>query len=63
MACKERAMTGFYLFGALLGESPRLVVGMQRYPFSAHAWVTLNNEVFTDDPEHCELFEPVAEYC
>lgn len=59
-ACKERAVTAWFLL-KLRGEAPRLVIGLQRHPFRAHAWVQHGGRILTDTPEHCEFYVPVAE--
>lgn len=60
-ACKERALAAFHLLSAH-GIPATLVVGVQHYPFLAHAWVTVAGRVITDDAEHCERFLAVAHY-
>jgi hypothetical protein len=60
-ACKERALVGYYLLRQH-GLPAVLVVGMQHYPFQAHAWVEIYRRVVTDDAEHCAGFTPVARH-
>ncbi len=61
MACKERALVGHHLLRAR-GLPASLVVGVQHYPFLAHAWVECDGLTVTDDREHCAQFEPVVRY-
>jgi hypothetical protein len=61
VACKERALVGYHL-ARQRGWPAELVVGIQHYPFLAHAWVEVAGRVLTDEPGHCSLFAPVARY-
>jgi Transglutaminase-like superfamily len=61
VACKERSLSAYFLLRARCGLNPKVVIGLQRHPFRAHAWVTCNGHLLTDDPDHCEFFVPVAE--
>jgi hypothetical protein len=58
-ACKERALAGYRLLRGH-GLPAVLVVGVQHYPFGAHAWVEVDGRLVTDDTEHCAGFTPVA---
>jgi hypothetical protein len=60
--CKERALVCWHLLRAHAGLPARLVVGVELYPFRAHAWVECDHWVLTDDPGSCEVFTPVACY-
>ena len=62
VACKERALVAYHLLKAVHGLPAELIVGVQHYPFLAHAWVEIEGRVVTDDAGHCEGFVPVARY-
>jgi hypothetical protein len=62
MVCKERALAGYQLLRCCFGLPAEIVVGMERHPFRAHAWVECGGRIVTDDPQHCEAFTPVARY-
>ncbi len=62
IACKERALVGYYLLRNFYGLPASLVVGIDRHPFQLHAWVQCEGEVVTDDPAHCQPFTPVVKY-
>ncbi len=62
IACKERALVGYYLLRNFYGLPASLVVGIDRHPFQLHAWVDCEGEVVTDDPAHCQPFTPVVRY-
>lgn len=62
IACKERALVGYYLLRNFYGLPATLVVGIDRHPFQLHAWVECEGEVVTDDPAHCQPFTPVVRY-
>jgi hypothetical protein len=62
MVCKERAVAAWQILRGWYGLPATVVVGYERYPFGAHAWVTCHGQIVTDDPEHCQIFEPVAQY-
>jgi hypothetical protein len=62
MACKERAIVGHHLLRAAYGLPATLVVGVQHYPFGAHAWVEIGGRTVTDDEGRCADFEPVARF-
>jgi hypothetical protein len=61
-ACKERAVVGHHLLRAVFGLPAVLVVGVQHYPFSLHAWVDLEGRTVADDADFCAGFEPVARF-
>jgi hypothetical protein len=62
MACKERALVGHQILRAVFGLPAELVIGIERHPFAAHAWVECDGMIVTDDRDRCELFTPVARY-
>jgi hypothetical protein len=62
MVCKERALVGWQLLRAIYGAPARLVLGVERHPFRAHAWAECAGRVVTDDAGHCEPFAPIASY-
>lgn len=62
MVCKERALVGYHILRTFYGLPATLVVGCDRYPFQIHAWVECDDEIVTDDPQHCEPFIPVVTY-
>lgn len=61
LSCKERAIVGYFL-ARQYGQPAELVIGVQQFPFLAHAWVEVHGHILTDDPEHCALFVPVTRY-
>ncbi|MFO0881715.1 MAG: lasso peptide biosynthesis B2 protein [Gemmataceae bacterium] len=62
VACKERALVAFHLLRAVHGLPAELIIGVQHYPFLAHAWVEFDGQTLTDDRAHCDNFEPVARF-
>lgn len=62
IACKERALVGYYLLRNYYGLPASLIVGIDRHPFQLHAWVECEGVVVTDDPAHCQPFTPVVRY-
>lgn len=61
MACKERALVAFQLLRCQ-GVRATLIVGIQRHPFTAHAWVECAGRTITDDAARCDTFTRVAWY-
>lgn len=59
--CKERALV-FCLLSREFGIKSQLVIGIDSYPFSAHAWAKVGTNVFTDDLENIEKFRPIYTY-
>lgn len=56
--CLPVALTAFYLLRRA-GNQPRLVLGVTKYPFSAHAWVRVDDRV-VDFPSDKHLsFTPI----
>lgn len=62
MACKERALVGWHILKTTFGIPAELVIGINLYPFQAHAWVECDPWIVTDDRSHCEIFTPAARY-
>jgi hypothetical protein len=62
MNCKERALAMHQILRARCGLPACLVVGIQRHPFAAHAWVECEGQVLTDDAARCATFKPIARY-
>jgi hypothetical protein len=62
VACKERALVGWWVLRGCCGLPAELVVGFQPYPFGLHAWVECDGAVVTDDAARCESYEPIVRY-
>lgn len=62
IACKERALVGWHILKFTFGLPAELVIGINLYPFQAHAWVECGSCTVTDDRSHCEIFTPAARY-
>lgn len=62
IACKERALVGWHILKSTFGLPAELVIGINLYPFGAHAWVECGSSIVTDDRSHCEMFTPAARY-
>lgn len=62
LVCKERALAGYQLLRGVYGLPAEIVIGIERHPFRAHAWVECHGAVVTDDVSHCETFTPVARF-
>lgn len=58
--CLERSLTLWYLL-ASRGVAVELCLGVQRFPFAAHAWVSYLGEPLNDVREHVEHFQPLTE--
>ena len=57
-ACLERSLLlHWYLRRA--GVPVRFRMGVQMYPFLAHAWVEHRGQPINDVPEHVRLFRPI----
>lgn len=63
IACKERALVGWHILKTTFGLPAEVVIGINLYPFMAHAWVECGSWTVTDDRSHCEIFTPAARYC
>jgi hypothetical protein len=59
--CKERALVAWRVLQKL-GLSSRLVMGVELYPFEAHAWTQCGDQIVGEDRERCKRFTPVAYY-
>jgi hypothetical protein len=59
--CKERALACLAL-ARKNGIPAQLVVGVTHYPLQGHVWVESGGRIISDNPEHCQRFEPVARY-
>lgn len=62
IACKERALVGWHILKTTFGLPAEVVIGINLYPFQAHAWVECGPWTVTDDRSHCEIFTPAARY-
>jgi hypothetical protein len=62
IACKERALVGWHILKTAFGLPAELVIGINLYPFQAHAWVESGPWLVTDDSSHCEIYTPAARY-
>jgi hypothetical protein len=59
--CKERGLTCLALCRHM-GFPAELVIGMTFAPLEGHVWVESAGRILSDDPEHCQPYEPVARY-
>jgi hypothetical protein len=58
--CLERSLTLWYVLGSR--RIPvELCLGVQRFPFAAHAWVSYRGNPLNDVREHVEHFQPLVE--
>lgn len=57
-ACLERSLT-LYRQLRRMGVPVTYHMGVQRYPFLAHAWVEYAGVPINDVPEHVRLFRPI----
>jgi hypothetical protein len=57
-ACLERSLL-LYWYLRRAGVDVRFRMGVQMYPFLAHAWVEHRAEVINDLPEHVRRFRPI----
>lgn len=58
--CLEQSLTLYYLLRCQ-GVSVKFVMGVQVYPFGAHAWVEYRGEPVTDVAEHVSWFVPLPD--
>jgi hypothetical protein len=58
--CLERSLTLWHVL-ACRGVPVELCLGVQRFPFAAHAWVSCLGEPLNDVREHVEHFQPLTE--
>jgi hypothetical protein len=49
----------FLWFVARRGHAPRLVFGVEAFPFTAHCWVQDGSVVLTDALDHASRFKPI----
>jgi hypothetical protein len=56
-ACLERSLV-LYWWLRRAGVPVEYRMGVQMYPFLAHAWVEFRGQVVNDVPEHVKLFRP-----
>jgi hypothetical protein len=59
--CKERGLACLALCRHQ-GFPAELVIGMTFTPLEGHVWVESAGRILSDDPEHCQPYEPVARY-
>ena len=57
-ACLERSLM-LYWYLRRAGVPATYRMGVQMYPFLAHAWVELDGVAINDVPEHVRLFRPI----
>jgi hypothetical protein len=62
VACKERALVGWYLLNHRYGLPAVLVVGIKRFPFEVHVWVECRGTIVTDDRFRCDEYTVIARY-
>jgi len=56
--CLPRALAAFYLLRRE-GLEPELLIGVKRFPFSAHSWVELDGKVIADQPGVAADYTPL----
>ncbi|MFX7883059.1 lasso peptide biosynthesis B2 protein, partial [Acinetobacter baumannii] len=49
----------FLRFAIRRGYAPRLVFGVEAFPFTAHCWVQDGSVVLTDALDHASRFKPI----
>jgi hypothetical protein len=59
--CKERGLACLALCRQQ-GFPSDLVIGMTFAPLEGHVWVESGGRILSDDPEHCQPYEPIARY-
>jgi hypothetical protein len=57
-ACLERSLL-LYWYLRRAGVAARYRMGVQMYPFLAHAWVEYRGQPINDVPEHVRRFRPI----
>lgn len=57
-ACLERSLVLYWQLRSS-GVAVRYRMGIQMYPFLAHAWVEYLDAPINDVPEHVRLFRPI----
>ena len=58
--CLERSLV-LYDYLRCRGIAAQMRLGIQRYPFMAHAWVEYRGEPINDVPEHVRIFTAFGE--
>ncbi len=58
--CLEQSLT-LYVLLRLAGATVRLRLGVQAYPFGAHAWVEYLGRPLNDIEEHVAFFAPLPD--
>jgi hypothetical protein len=58
VACLERSLL-LYWYLRRVGVPVRFRMGVQMYPFLAHAWVEHGGRAINDLPEHVRQFRPI----
>jgi hypothetical protein len=58
--CLERSLALYYCLRSS-GVAVAFRVGVQAYPFTAHAWIEYDRLPINDIPEHVARFHPIAE--
>jgi hypothetical protein len=56
--CLERSLTLWYVLRSR-GVPVELCLGVQKFPFAAHAWVAHRGDPLNDVPEHVAHFQPL----
>jgi hypothetical protein len=56
--CLERSLTLWYVLRSR-GVPVELCLGVQKFPFAAHAWVAYRGTPLNDVPEHVAHFQPL----
>lgn len=59
--CLEQSLS-LYVLLRRRGVPAQLKLGVQAYPFYAHAWVELDGEPVNEDREVVEKFQPMPEF-
>lgn len=60
--CKERSLVAWLILTRDIGVPAELIIGVNFYPFHAHAWVESNSLTVTDHAVICETYTPIARY-
>jgi hypothetical protein len=59
--CLEQSLA-LYVLLRRRGVAAALRIGVQPYPFSAHAWVELNGVPLSERPEAIQQFVPIQDF-
>lgn len=54
--CLHRSFLGFRFLRERVGLPVEMVIGVQKFPFSAHAWLVLGPECINEDPQFVSRF-------